>query len=270
VTRIVVNTCHLAKRMADAVRAVKILGIDIVLSPEEELMGTAGGIALARERGLLGDRGPLLVINGDGALALELQGLADHHLAGNDLVTLALQPHIDPERWSRVTLDPDGQVAAIRAPGHPDPLEMSYLYPGVMVVGREALSSLPVRPGGIPTALWEPARSSRRLGGVVVAGRWREVGTPADYLDLMRARLAGANSIEPSAAIGSSAEVMNSFIGREAVVSPGAVVEDSIIAEGTVIGDRARVSRSILFGPVRVEAGEEVIGEFRASDRGAF
>ena len=106
-TRIVVNVYHLAERMAAAVASIGIEGIEIDLSYEQELMGTAGGLALARDRGLLGDEGAVLVINGDGVLGLELQNLAERHRSGNDLVTLALLPHLDPARWSRVTLDPD-------------------------------------------------------------------------------------------------------------------------------------------------------------------
>jgi mannose-1-phosphate guanylyltransferase len=262
-TRIVVNVCHLAQRMAAAVAST---GIDVDLSYEQELMGTAGGLALARDRGLLGSEGPVLVINGDGVLGLDLQGLAERYSRCDDLVTLALLPHLDPARWSRITLDPVGRVESIRPPGSPEALEVPLLYPGVMAVSREALDGLGTRSIGTPTALWEPALASCRLGGVVVAGHWREVGTPMDYLRVMRGRLAGETVIDPSAITSSRVEISSSFIGREVAVSDGAVVEDSIIAEGAVIGEGARVVRSVLFGAVKIEAEEEIFDEVRASE----
>jgi mannose-1-phosphate guanylyltransferase len=264
-TRIVVNVCHLADRMAAAIAAIRIDGIEIDLSYEHELMGTAGGLALARDHGLLGDEGAVLVINGDGVFGLDLQNLATRHGAGTDHVTLALLPHPDPTRWSRVTLDPDGRVVAIRPPGSPGNLEVPFLYPGVMAVSRKALDALPTHTGGVPATLWEPARVGRRLGGVVVTGHWREVGTPNDYLAVMGARLAGTTVIESSAEVSSEATVLSSFIGPGAIVAGGAVVEASVVSEGAIVGERALVSRSLLVGEVRVEAEERIIDGIRAS-----
>ena len=63
------------------------------MSHERRLMGTAGGLALARDRGLLGDSGPVLVVNGDVSLDLSLEPLLNRFEASHDLVTLALLPH---------------------------------------------------------------------------------------------------------------------------------------------------------------------------------
>jgi mannose-1-phosphate guanylyltransferase len=264
VGRVVVNVCHLAESMAEAVAEVAINGVEIVLSFEEGLMGTAGGLSLARDRGLLGDAGSVFVMNGDCALGLQLQGFVEHHLASDDLVTLALLPHLDPERWSRVVLDAGGLVTEIKPPGRPNPLEVPFLYPGVMAVHRDALDALPATPGEIPAALWGPAQSAGRLGGSVVAGHWREVGTPSDYLDVMLLRLAGTPVIDPSATVATGATIENSFVGRGAVISEGAVIKDSVVAEGATVGERATVTRSVFFGAVNASPDEAVTDEVRA------
>jgi mannose-1-phosphate guanylyltransferase len=266
-TRIVVNVSHLAEHMAEAVAEVTLSGAEVALSFEDELMGTAGGLALARDRGLLGLEGSVLVINGDGALGLDLEGFADHHLARRELVTLALLPHLDPERWSRVVLDGDERVKGIHPPGRPDPLEVPFVYPGVMAVHRDALDALPATPGEIPAALWWPALTRQKLGGRVVAGHWREVGTPADYLEVMLLRLADSTWIDPSAKVSTGASIRNSFVGRDAVVSDRAVIEEAVVAEDALVGKGARVKRSVLLGAVEVAANENVVGEFRAVAR---
>jgi len=266
-TRIVVNVSHLAEHMADAVSGVTIDGVEIALSFEDELMGTAGGLAVARDRGLLGNEDSVLVINGDGALGLDLGDFAEYHLARGDLVTLALLPHLDPERWSRVVLDVDERVAKIHPPGPPGPLEVPFLYPGVMAVHRDALDALPAVPGEIPVALWNPAQKERRLGGLVVAGHWREVGSPTDYLEVMLLRLAGTTWIHPSAEVSAGASIHSSFVGRGAVVMDRAVLEESVVAEDALVGQGARVTRSVLLGPVEAGADENVVGEFRTSAR---
>ena len=266
-SRIVVNISHLAEQMAEAVSEVVIGGVEIAISFEDELMGTAGGLALARDRGLLGNENSVLVINGDGALGLNLQGFAEHHLTRGNLVTLALLPHLDPERWSRVVLDVDDRVNEVHPPGRVGPTEVPFLYPGVMAVHRNALNALPVTPGEIPLALWNPAQEERRLGGLVVAGHWREIGTPTDYLEVMLLRLAGTTWIHPSAKISPSASIRNSFIGRSATISDRAVVADSVVVENALVGEGALVTRSVLLGAVEVAANENVAGEFRAQGR---
>jgi mannose-1-phosphate guanylyltransferase len=266
-TRIVVNVSHLAEQMASAVSEVTIGGVEIVLSFEDELMGTAGGLAVARDRGLLGNEGSVLVVNGDGALGLDLESFGERHLARSDLVTLALLPHLDPERWSRVVLDVDERVTDIHPPGRPDPLEVPFLYPGVMAVHRDALEALSTTPGEVPVALWGPAQKKARFGGLVVSGHWREVGIPTDYLEVMLLRLAGTTWVDPSAKIAGGASIRNSFVGRGVVVSDGVAIEDSVVAEGVRVGEGARVTRSVLFGAIEIAPNKKIVEDIRATAR---
>jgi len=264
VDRVVVNTWHLAEKMAEAVAEVAIDRIEIVLSPEAEMMGTAGGLSLARERGLLGQDGSVLVLNGDSIVGLDLDALIERHIGTEDSVTLALLPHLDPGRWSRVVLDAEGRVAGIHAPGQPDTSEAPFLYPGVMAVSRAALDSMPVAPGDIPEILWEPAREAHRLGGFVVAGHWREVGIPEDYLAVMNLRLAGATVVHPTSTVDSSASLAASFVGRNVIIEGGAKVVTSILDEGAVIRSGAWVENSVLMGKIEVGPDETVTNEVRA------
>lgn len=262
--RVVVNTWHRWQEMEHALAEID-LATEIAVSREPELMGTAGGIALARDRGLLGDRGPVLIINGDGLLNLDLSPLFEHMLATDDLVSLALLPHLDPLRWSRVIVDRTQHVSHIVKPGAPDPGEAPFLYPGVMLVAREALNRLEARPGGIPEGLWWPALEERRLGGVVVSGHWREVGTPSDYLEAVLGRLNGGGVVDPSAEIHPTASIGSALIGRGARIEEGAVVGAAVVAEGARVARGSRALRSVLLGHVATTPGEVVVDEFRAA-----
>ena len=262
---ITVNLWHLADRMEHALRGLGLEGTTIVTSREETLMGTAGGLALARSRGLLGRSGPLLVVNGDCLLSLDLGALLERGTSSDDLVTLALMPHPDPRRWSRVVLGEAGTVAAMLPPGLPTPGEAPLLYPGAMVVSREALDALPVEALATPEALWEPARAAGRLGGAVVRGRWREVGSPRDYLEAALEQLGGRAAIDPTASVDPGAALRATFAGNRARVAAGAVVEESVLACGAAVGRGARVSRSVLLGPVEVGEGAVLTDQLLAA-----
>ncbi|MEJ2188072.1 MAG: sugar phosphate nucleotidyltransferase [Acidobacteriota bacterium] len=264
VERVVVNTWHLGRRMAAAIDEIELPRVELVLSPESQLMGTAGGLALARDRGLLGDDGPILVLNGDGLLGLSVEFLKLRHGSADDLVTLALLPHLDPNRWSRVLLDANGLVTHIQSPGPPAQEEAPFLYPGVMAVSRTALDALPSNPGEIPDLLWRPAHESGRLGGVVMAGHWREVGTPSDYREVIAQRLGETSTIRASSMVAAEARISASFIGDSVVVQEGAVVENSVVAEGVVIRCGARVQDSLVFGAIEVESGQTIVDEVLA------
>ncbi len=265
VVRIAVNAWHLADSLEDAVRAAAPRNAAVAVCREPVLLGGAGGLANARELGLLGTGGPVLAVNGDVLIHLDLEPLLERAARGDDLVTLALIPHLDPARWARVGLDPDGLVTGFHPPGTTGTCELPLLYPGAMVVSREALDGLPAGPGGIMDRLWRPALDSRRLGGVVVPGHWREVGTPEDYLEAALARLDGTAVVDPTARVHRKAAVGAAWIGPGAVVAAGAVVGDGVVTHGARVGRNARVFGSVLLGPVSVDAGETATGVFRAA-----
>ena len=263
---VVVNTWHLADEMAAALSEIEVPA-EVIVSREGQLMGTAGGLAVARDRGLLGTTGPVLVVNGDGRLDLDVGPVLRRFSAGDVDVALALLPHLDPQRWSRVLLDDSGRVRRIEPPGRPGGGEAPFLYPGVMAVSRPALDGLAAGPGEIPERLWRPALAIGRLAGVVVSGHWREIGTPEAYLEAALGRLGGRLMVHPSATIHPGASVASSLVGRDAVVEAGAVVTSSVVAHGAVVGRGARVTGSVLLGAGAARADERLEGAFRGARR---
>lgn len=270
-TQIVVNTWHLAPAMKAAAEAMHPRGTSLAFSSEPELLGGAGGLAYARDSGLLGRDGPVLVVNGDCVMSLDLRPLIDRHVEHGDLATMALLPHLDPRRWARVCLDAKGRVTSIRSPGEPDTSEVPFLYSGVMIVSRRLLNEVPSGKGEIGERLWTPARAENRLGGAVVTGHWREVGDPQSYLDTVLALLGDRMVVEDGARVAKGARVKRSLIGRGSVVSRGASVRDSIVSHGAIVASGAELFRSVVVGPHRVAEEESVVESVRIGpliDRG--
>lgn len=264
VERIVVNAWHLPVGLRAALARVDVGSAEVRVSEEVELMGGAGGLALARDRGLLGEERPVLVLNADCVLDIDLGCLVEAHRAGGRQVTLAVQPHPDRRRWSRVVVDEEGRVRAIVPPGEGPTGGGEFLYTGVMVVSRAALDGLPAAVGGIGDTLWRPALTRGCLAAHVVGGGWREVGTPAAYLGCAVDLLAGRSEVDPSAAVDRTAVLDRCLVGRGARVEARARVRRSVVAEEARVGRGARVEDAVLLGQVEVAPGERVVGEVRA------
>jgi mannose-1-phosphate guanylyltransferase len=262
---VVINAWHLAARLEEAVAEEAHRVRRVSVSREPELMGGVGGLALARDCALLDGDGPLLVLNGDVVFRLDLDPVLARHRNSDDLVTLALLPHLDPTAWSRVLLDGTGRVERIIEPGKPAAGEVPLLYTGAMVVSREALVALPAGPGEIADLLWAPALGAGRLGGAVVSGYWREVGTPEAYRAEAVRQLGEGSWRHPEATVSPAAKLVRSVAGRGAHIEEGARVIDSIVAEGAVVGAEASVIGSVLMGRVEAAPREYLAGAVRAA-----
>ncbi len=246
--RVVVNTWHLAERMEAAARSVDPGPAELLVSREEELMGGAGGLALARDRGLLGDAGPVLVVNGDCRFDLDLEPLLARHARAGDLVTLAVLPNPDPGVWSRVLLDDRGRVARILRAGPTGPDEQPFLFTGAMLVAREALDRLPLAVAQTSGRLWGAAIEQGRMGGAQVSGSWCEVGDPTSYLSLVARLLAGESRVDPTATVAADARLEATFVGPDGRVGARAEAARSVVAAGGEVGPGERVDRVVRLG----------------------
>ena len=259
-TRVAANLHRHPDQVEAALRTAAAGSTPVLLSREAALLGGAGGVAAARD--LLG-AGAVLVANADVWAALDLAPLLA--ALADEAIVLALLPHPDPARWSSVLLDDDGRVTAFLPAGAPVD-RTPYLYTGFQLLGGGAVAALPP-----PPAEWRPvwlaAKERGLLRGTVVAGRWREAGTPAAYRDLVLAELGASAWIHPGATVGAGAVVARSAVASNCSIAAGACVVDSVLLAGAAIVGAARLARCVVAGPVRVAAGESLADTLVLPDR---
>lgn len=251
VSRVVVLNAH--HRADDIERYARSAGL--LLSREEELLGTAGGLAHAAE--LLGG-GDVLVWNGDMDGELDptaLLGAYAGDRAGGAVATLAVKPRADAA--GNVGLDGSGSVVRIRRETAREGEAASADFLGIYVVGEALRRSLPPS-GDIIAECFLPAlRRGDRIAAFVCEVPFFDIGTPRAYLDANLRWLAarGASSwVEASAQVdaevtldrvlvGAGARVIGHGAIERCVVWPGARVvaplADTVVAaEGTVSVER--------------------------------
>jgi NDP-sugar pyrophosphorylase family protein len=186
----VVNAHHLAEDLRGAV-GESYEGVPVAWSLEKEILGTAGGIRRAWERGLLAG-GPFVVANGDVATTLPLgRLLAARHEPGV-ASALAVLPNENPSVETPLWSDARGRLLAV---GGERPLESAagpWVFTGLQAANPALVARIP--PGFAELAKDVLTPSARSGDGVFTLVPYR---TPADgyWFDLgTRERLSAAEA----------------------------------------------------------------------------
>ncbi|MFQ2062752.1 N-acetylmuramate alpha-1-phosphate uridylyltransferase MurU [Aeromonas veronii] len=161
VTELVINHAWLGHKLVESLGDGSALGVTIHWSAEESALETAGGIVQALP--LLGSE-PFLVINGDTWLDLDYHTLVSQPL-GDDLAHLWLVPN-PPQHPSG-----DFALQAGRVVDTP-----AFTFSGVGLYDPAAFAGLA---GGARklAPLLRDWMAQGRVGGSLLAGEWRDIGT---------------------------------------------------------------------------------------------
>ncbi len=161
VTELVINHAWLGHKLVEVLGDGSALGVTIHWSAEESALETAGGIVQALP--LLGAE-PFLVINGDTWLDLDYHTLVSQPL-GDDLAHLWLVPN-PPQHPSGDFALQGGRVIDTPA----------FTFSGVGLYDPAAFASLA---GGARklAPLLRDWMAQGRVGGSLLAGEWRDIGT---------------------------------------------------------------------------------------------
>lgn len=189
-----VNAHHLAEELRRAV-GESYEGVPVAWSFEEEILGTAGGIRRAHERGLLGT-GPFLVANGDVATTLPLgRLLAARHEPGV-AAALAVLPNENPSVETPLWSDARGRLLAVGGDRPSGSAGGPWLFTGLQAANP---ALVPRVPRGFAELAKDVLAPSARAGDGAFAlvpyhtpadGLWFDLGT--------RERLAAAEAALPA------------------------------------------------------------------------
>jgi NDP-sugar pyrophosphorylase family protein len=226
VSRVVVNAHHHLDQLRAFVAAETRHGgrPGLALSEEQELLGTAGGIAHARD--LLGE-GDVLLWNADILTDLDAAGLLAAHRAE---ATLVVQPL--PRGQGSVGTDDAGRVVRLRQDSFGAEARGGEFL-GIHVLGAALRAVLPER-GGLIEDVYVPALSrGATLRTFPYEGGWHDIGTIPRYIEANLAWLACRG--------------LASWVGPGARIAEGVVLDRAVVGAGAIVAGRGSVSRSVVW-----------------------
>jgi NDP-sugar pyrophosphorylase family protein len=258
----VLNLHHLPHTITGVIGDGSDLGIRVRYSWERPILGSAGGPKLALP---LLDDSPFLIANGDTLADADIPALVADHRRSGALVTLAVTPNPDREKYGGIVADPGGAMTGFTTPGSP---EASWHFIGLQVVESDAFASLE---SGSPCesvrALY-PALIAAQPGSVRVhmcAAEFFDVGTPSDYLRtsvLLAQRESGVVPHGLRTCVDPTARVDDSILWDDVEVGAGSILRGCIVTDGV----RVPEDTSWTGVTVRRAVGELEHGERRVGD----
>jgi mannose-1-phosphate guanylyltransferase len=190
---VIINLHHRADQLARWLGDGSRWGVQLSLSFEPEILGTAG--ALKRVEPLLRDA-PFLVLNADVLIDMDLQALWHWHCQRQALVTMVLRPDPAARSYGAVLVDADGRVQLIngRPSTHVPATGEETMFACVQVVDPQVLERIPPYGFSMTTSDVYPALIERHAGvyGYPYTGYWMDIGTPERYLQAHWDMLDGA------------------------------------------------------------------------------
>lgn len=181
VTSAVVNAHHLAATLVAAV-GDSCEGVPVAFSPEDPILGTAGAIRRAAERGLLGEE-PFFVVNGDLFTTLPLAPLRAALDAPGVVSALGVLPHAMPGEtalWG----DEAGRLVSL---GNERPFPEAtgpWLFTGLQCASPALVGRIPPGVSELARDLLRPSVENRDGAFALVPyrvpgdGLWFDLGAP--------------------------------------------------------------------------------------------
>ena len=239
---LVLNLHHRPATIAAIVGDGADLGARVRYSWENPVLGSAGGprhaLPLLIDEPVSADaRGSFAIVNGDTLTSFPLRGAVGAHQASGALVTMALIPNLQPQQYGGV-LVADGFVSGFTRRGDSRP---SFHFIGVQIAQARAFAGLP---DGVPAESVVELYprlirdNARAIAAHVVDAPFRDVGTPADYLQTSLELTASEGDRLVSGAnvtIHPDAQVVRTAVWDNVTIGADSLLEDCIVCDGAAV-----------------------------------
>ena len=177
---VVINLHHLGPMIEQAVGNGSRFGLRIIYSREPVILGTGGGIKQA-EPNFSG--APVLILNGDTLVEIDLEALWTFHRQRNAAATLVLRSDPDAARWGLVEVGEENRIVRITGHGQSEPtVTQPRMFAGIHILHPRLLREIPKgKESSIIDAYVSGIQRNETVLGYDHQGYWSDIGTPERY-----------------------------------------------------------------------------------------
>ena len=255
---LVLNLHHRPSTITGSVGDGSDLGARVRYSWENPVLGSAGGPRralplLVDEQERIANREPraanpstFLIVNGDTLTDVDIAAMAASHTESGAAVTMALIPNPRPDKYGGVQVAGGRWVTGFTRTGDGD---ASYHFIGVQIADARVFAHLEDgAPAETVNALYPQliARDRHSVAAFISNASFRDIGTPADYLDTS-AQLAALEGDRMASGkrtcIDDSASVLRSAVWDDVRIGGGAEIIECILCDGVEIPAGAQYRR---------------------------
>ena len=177
---VVVNLHYLGSMIEQTLGNGSKFGLRIQYSYEPLILGTGGGIKQA-EPYFSGN--PVLVLNSDTLVELDLEALMAFHRSNKAAATLVVREDPDAEQWGLVEVGEKQRIVRITGKGPTDSVPtVPRMFAGVHILEPQLLRDVPK---GVMSSIIDPYVAAIARGEVVLGfdltGYWSDIGTIERY-----------------------------------------------------------------------------------------
>ncbi|CAL9067357.1 probable mannose-1-phosphate guanylyltransferase 1 [Musa acuminata AAA Group] len=229
------------------------LGIKITCSQETEPLGTAGPLALARDKLVDGSGEPFFVLNSDVISEYPFAELIQFHNAHGGEATILVTQVNEPSKYGVVVMDEEtGKVE--RFVEKPKAFVGNKINAGIYLLNPSVLDRIQLRPTSIEKQVFPQIAADQKLFAMVLPGFWMDIGQPKDYITGLRLYLDALRKKSPSKLAAGSHVVGNVLVHETAVVGEGCLIgPDVSVGPGCVVEAGVRLSRCTVMRGTRIK-----------------
>jgi len=238
------------------------LGVKITYSKEDEPLGTAGPLALARDI-LTKDNEPFFVLNSDVICAFPFKDMLEFHKKHGGEGTIIVTKVDEPSKYGVVLSNSEGRISKFVE--KPQVYVGNKINAGLYIFNPSILNRIQPKPTSIEKEIFPKMAEEGQLYSMVLQGFWMDIGQPKDFLAGTHLYLAHQATHSPDLLAKSGGNVVgpvliaagvkigegcvigpNVTIGPNVIIGDGVRLRDSVVLEGVRIGSNSWISKSII------------------------
>ena len=273
---------HIEEQLGDG----HMFGVHIDYVYEKEKMGTAGGVKNAEE--YLKNE-PFIVLGGDHVLNLDLREMYRFHETNDAIVTIGLLSIDDPREFGIADMDINNRIHRFLEKPKSGQIFSNLASTGIYICDPEIFDWIPKNKKYDFAKDLFPAllAADKRINGMLVRGKWTDVGSSAAYRQAQRwmldalpgttiegnfttrnARIRGPLSIGNNVSIGSNSSLVGPIvIGENTVIGDSVLIGPySVIGANCTIDNNAKILSSYLFDGVSIGKNSNISGAIVADE----